>query len=330
MLSNLSNNCIPIEEIPVLLTIFNRPDKTRVVMENLRRIKPKRLFVAADGPRLDCPQDKEKCQLAREEATTVDWDCEIKTKFLEGNIGCDPAVSSAIEWFFQDVEHGIILEDDCILSPDFFLFCGDLFVRYYDDQRIMQISSVSPYETREHSYDYHFSRIFRCHGGWGTWRRAWKHYTSDMHRYSDTEALAILKAHHPDYYNCLWLYKLLLEFKRGSLKYPYWAHWDFQWNLSCAAQNGLSIVPEKNLMVNIGFDENSTHTKKTNPVLENLEHQPLRFPLRHPRFIYADSQPERSLDKRIYRSLSLKSRCMYLLRRAAGAISYLRERMPYG
>lgn len=327
---SLSNSCIPNEEIPVLLTIFNRPDKTRAVMENLRQIKPKRLFVAADGPRLDRPQDIEKCRLAREVATTVDWACDIKTRFLDDNIRCDPAVSSAIAWFFQNEEYGIILEDDCLLHPHFFAFCGELFKRYSDDQRIMQISSISPYASRKHPYDYHFSRLFRGHGGWATWRRAWMHYTAEMERYSDDEAFEILKAYYPDYYKCLFFYRGLLAYKRGSLVKQYWTHWDYQWNMACSAQNGLSIVPEKNLMINIGFDEDSTITKNMNPVFENLQVHPLQFPLRHPPFIYADSRPERSLEKRVYRSLSLKSRCMYLLRRALGVLYYLREVMPFG
>jgi len=326
--SSLSHSRTPNEEIPVLLTIFNRPDKTRAVMENLRHIKPKQLFVAADGPRLDRPQDIEKCRLAREVATTVDWACDIKTRYLDDNMECDPAVSSAIDWFFDHVELGIILEDDCIIHAHFFAFCGELFVRYADDQRIMQISSFSPYATRKHPYDYHFSRMFRCSGGWGTWRRAWKHYTSDMNRYTDQEALAILKAYHLDHWKCLQQYRALLKSKNGSPNQ--WVHWDFQWNLACAAQNGLSIVPEKNLLINIGFDEDSTHTGQVNPIFENLQAQPLQFPLRHPRFVYADNEPERSLEQRIYRSLPLKSRCMYLLRRALGTMSYLREIMPYG
>jgi hypothetical protein len=324
MPSNLPNCRIPDEEIPVLLTIFNRPDKTKAVMENLRQIKPKRLFVAADGPRLDHPQDQEKCRQARQEATTVDWDCDIKTRFLDDNMGVDPAVSMAIEWFFQNVEYGIILEDDGVVHPHFFTFCGELLVRYADDQRIMQISSLSPYEAREHPYDYHFSRMFRCSGGWATWRRAWKHFIADMYRYSDKDALAILKAYHPDNSHCLLLYRKFKKFKKGGLDY-----WDFKWNMACYAQNALSIVPEKNLLDNIGFDEDGTHTQQANPVFENLQVQPLRFPLRHPPCVYADSQPERSLEKKIYRSLSLKSRCMYLLRRVLGAIYYLRDVMPY-
>lgn len=336
LLSKFSYSSIPIEEIPVLLTIFNRPEKTKAVIENLRQIKPKRIFVAADGPRIDHPQDHEKCRLAREAATSIDWACDVKTRFLDDNIGCDPAVSSAIDWFFQNVECGIILEDDCIVHPHFFTFCGELFVRYASDQRIMQISSLSPYDARTHPSDYHFSRIFRCSGGWGTWRRAWKHFISDMRQYKDDEVLTILKTYNLDYYECVWRFRafkaynkgITMVYRKGSLFRLYWGHWDYQWNLACAAQNGLCIVPEKNLMINIGFDEDSTNTKEANIVFEK-QIQSIQFPLRHPLLICADWQPERSLVKRLYCGLSLKSRCMYLLRRILGAIYYLREVMPY-
>jgi GR25 family glycosyltransferase involved in LPS biosynthesis len=324
------NNCIRDEDIPVLLTIFNRPAKVRAVIENLRQIKPNRLFVSADGPRPDYPRDIENCQLARQEATNVDWDCDIKTRFLDRNIGCDLAVPPAIDWFFQNEEYGIILEDDCLVHPHFFQFCGELLARYYDDRRIMQISSLSPYARREHPYDYHFSRIFRCSGGWATWRRAWNYFVGDMHRYSDKEALAILKAANYNYTLCYRLYRHYLASKSGrEVQSPY-THWDYQWNLACAAQNGLAVVPEKNLMNNIGFDDDSTHTTGINPVFENLTVQPLRFPLRHPSFVFADNRPERSLEKKIFRSFSLKSRFMYLLRQAAGAVYYLDEVAPYG
>jgi len=325
MSSNILNNRIPNEDIPVLLTIFNRPDKTRAVIDNLRQIKPKRLFVVADGPRPDHPQDVEKCRLARQEATNVDWDCDLETRFHDGNIGCDTAVASAIDWFFQNVEYGIILEDDGVPQPHFFAFCGELFDRYSQDNRIMQISAVSPFNSRTYQYDYHFSHVFRCAGTWGTWRRAWLHFTRDMSRYGDDEAFTILKSYHSDHAVIRQQFKKFLAFKKGAFD-----NWDFQWNMACFAQNGLCIVPEKNLMLNIGFDEEGTHTRRMEPTYDGLEPQPIRFPLRHPPFVYADGEPEKNLEKKIYRSLSLKSRCMYLLRRVLGTTSYLRDVMPYG
>lgn len=327
MASNTSSKCIRDEDIPVLLTVFNRPEKLRAVVQNLRQIRPKRLFVAADGPRRDHSEDAEKCQRARLEGTNVDWDCHVETRFLNDNIGCDQAIPSAIDWFFQHVEHGIILEDDCIIHPHFFAFCGELLIRYSNDERIMQLSSLSPYPPRAHHYDYHFSRIFRPSGGWATWRRAWNHFTMDLHRYSDREALAILQASRQDRAVCRQKYKLLQEFKKGSLRH--WSAWDVKWGMSCASQNGLNIVPENNLMNNIGFDTDSTHTRSINPVFENLHVQPLRFPIRHPSFVYADSQPERSLERKVYSRLPAKSRCMYVLRRVLGALVYLREVLPF-
>ena len=244
------------------------------------------------------------------------------------NIGVDPGVRTGMEWFFRHVEYGIMLEDDCILHPHFFTFCGELLARYYDDERVMQISSLSPYAPRKHPYDYHFSRMFRCSGGWATWRRAWKYYTSEMGRYSDQETFAILKACNWDYPKCLQQYKTLMEFQKGSRNQ--WVHWDFQWNMACHAQNGLAIVPEKNLMINIGFDEESTHTQEIDPIFQSLRTQPLVFPLRHPPLVYADSQPERSLEKKIYRNLSIKSRCVHVLRQVLGGIAYLSETLSFG
>jgi len=325
MPSNPQSGRIPSEDIPVLLTIFNRPDKTRAVIENLRQIKPKRLFVVADGPRSSRPEDMEKCRLARQEATNVDWECDLKTRFHDRNIGCDLAVSSAIDWFFRNVEYGIILEDDGVPQPQFFTFCGELFDRYANDLRIMQISSASPCNPRQHPYDYHFSHTFRCAGTWGTWRRAWTHFTRDLGRYGDDEAFTIVKSCHADHAVIRQQFRKFSAFKKGVFN-----NWDFQWNMACFAQNGLCVVPEKNLILNIGFDEESTHTRKTEPTYDGLEPQPIRFPLRHPPFIYADGGPEKSLEMKIYRSLSLKSRCMYLLRRILGMFSYLRDVMPYG
>jgi hypothetical protein len=320
-------NRIPSDAIPVLLILFNRPDMVKPVIENLRQVRPKRLFLAADGPRVGHPQDADKCRLAREAALSVDWDCHIETRFHETNLGCDPAVSSAIDWFFQQVECGILLEDDCLVHPDYFALCGELLERYREDERIMQIASFSPYPKREHSYDYHFSRRFRCSGGWATWRRAWIKFRSDMHQYQDRESWQILNAYHRDYLMLNRSYRSLIACRNG--KRTHWDHWDFQWNLSCNAQNGLSLVPEPNLMLNIGFGEDSTHTKEIDPIFHGLAFESLSFPLRHPPLVYADQEPEQGLEKRLYHALPLAGRCKWLLRHVLGAWMHFREMLPW-
>ena len=309
------------DTVPVLLVIFNRPEKTRRVIEALRQVRPVQVFVAADGPRPDRPDDVEKCRLARQAVSEIDWPCDLKTRFLDENVGCDPSVSAAIHWFFEHVEHGVILEDDCVPHPDYFRFCAELFERYVDDTRIMQVSSFAPYLDRNHPYSYHFSRTFRC-WGWGTWRRAWALYSDSLGRY-DNGIDQMLKAYFPSSAKYAEKRKLYETFRLGKRD-----NWDSKWNVACYAQNGLCIVPEKNLISNIGYDEESTHTTKASPIFSNLQTEPLEFPLRHPPFVFADGRPERSLEKRLYRSLSFKSRCAWRLRHVLGAMRDFWETRP--
>src|SRR5450759_4497034 len=120
-------------ETPVLFLIFNRSDTTQQVFNQIRQIKPKYLFVAADGPRLDRPVEIEKCLETKSIIQQIDWDCELKSLFSETNLGCRVGVSSAITWFFENVEQGIILEDDCLPDLSFFPYCENLLNKYKDD-----------------------------------------------------------------------------------------------------------------------------------------------------------------------------------------------------
>lgn len=174
-------------ERPILLLIFNRPDKVRVLMEALAAVRPARLFISADGPRPHVSSDIERCAEARRVAQKLSWPCEIETNFSETNLGCKVGVSSAITWFFSRVEEGIILEDDCIPDPSFFPYCAELLERYRNNERVMHINGTTLLdinEVREPNHSYHFSHIDSV-WGWATWRRAWKLYDIDM-LYADT------------------------------------------------------------------------------------------------------------------------------------------------
>jgi hypothetical protein len=310
------------EAIAVLLVIFNRPEHSRRVIEALRQAKPTRLFVAADGPRVSHPEDIKKCWLARQAVTDIDWPCEVKTQYLDENLGCGLAVSSATSWFFGHVEQGIILEDDCVPHPHFFPFCNELFERYADDERIMRIAGLSPYPPRNYPYDYHFSRRFHC-SGWGTWRRAWRHFSYELNGIDKGEFLEMVRTYYPFHFGRAAKLKKFSEAKSGVLNTC-----AFRWEVACYAQNGLTIVPEQNLITNIGYGDAATHTRCVNPVFANLETHPLEFPLRHPPFVYADGRPSRSLEKAIQRALPFRSRCAQRLRHVLGAVADFFETMP--
>lgn len=281
-----------IQDVPVLFMIFNRPETTKQVFAAIQKEKPKRLFVAADGPRDNKPGEAEKCEEVRKIATAVDWDCEVKTLFRDQNLGCGKAPAGAISWFFENVEEGIILEDDCYPSHEFFLFCAELLQRFRNDNRIMEIggNNLLKGEVKSNDYSYYFSN-HNMIWGWATWRRAWKIYDFEMNLYKkvrDTEFLDT--CFHSDHE--LSYFKWIFDKTIANLKNITW--WDYQWEFIRRINSGLVVVPEKNLVINIGIGANATHTLDPGGAGHDMKHEKIKFPLKHPDFILADLKRDKS------------------------------------
>jgi hypothetical protein len=249
---------------PVLFLIFNRPDTTAQVFEAIRQAKPKQLFIAADGPREGRPDDLEKCKKAREIALQVDWECEVRTLFREKNLGCKYAVSSAIDWFFENVEEGIILEDDTLPDQSFFNFCEQLLAYYRDHERIMHIGGVN-FQLGKHrgKASYYFSKYSHV-WGWATWRRAWRYYSVDVNCLGEIELLINIKQSFSSTSVQNYWINLFNELKQNNID-----TWDYQWNFTVWNTKGLSIVPNFNLVTNIGFGVEATHTKNPECIFSN-------------------------------------------------------------
>jgi len=243
---------------PVLLIIFNRPHTTRCVLEVIRQVKPSCLFVAADGPRSDHPDDEEKCKLTRAVIDEmVDWPCDLRKNYADVNMGCGPRPATAITWFFENVEQGIILEDDCVPHPTFFRFCEELLEYYKDNERVMHIGGNNfQYGRKRGNASYYFS-TFTHNWGWATWRRAWKFFD-----YTATSAEA-----------------------RQHI-------WDFQWLKAVRRNKGVAVLPNVTLVSNIGFDEDATHASGM-PPFANLPVAPMTFPLIHSSRIETDRAADR-------------------------------------
>jgi hypothetical protein len=248
-------NFIEDKDVPVLFIIFNRQNETSKVFEQIRKAAPKKLFIAADGPRLSHSNDIDKCELTRLACSNIDWDCEVFTKFENNNQGCKLAVSSAISWFFESVEAGIILEDDCFPSLSFFSFCRQMLNRYQFDLRVMQISG-SNYLGNMYSPDddYYFSALNDI-WGWATWRRAWNEFDLNMPGYEKFKANGGIKKYLRDRDMSNWLTMYF-----DDAKNPEASVWSSQWAYAVIKNNALTIVPSKNLVDNIGFDDQGTHS----------------------------------------------------------------------
>ncbi len=294
---------------PVALFIFNRPDTTQKVFNRLKEVKPSQLFVIADGPRNHKLGEKEKCQQVRQIIESIDWSCEVLTNYSDINLGCKKRVSTGLDWVFSQVEEAIILEDDCLPDLSFFRFCEELLNQYRDDERIFVISGNNfQFGRKRTSYSYYFSLYNHC-WGWATWRRAWQHFDVDMKLWSTVR-------------DGDWLKDIL----QNPFAVKYWHNkfqqtfenkintWDFQWTLACWLQNGLTILPNINLVSNIGFNNiESTNTRNNKSPFANMSTQTMQFPLVHPPFMICDTNADNYTYKimfgfwsRFYRKLKEK------------------------
>lgn len=231
---------------PVLLLIFNRSAQALQVLEAIRQQQPAQLFIAADGPRENKPGETELCHATRDAVLHhIDWPCEVKTLFRPRNLGCGKAVSSAISWFFEEVEEGIILEDDCLPDSSFFTFCSELLERYRLDEKIMHIGG-SNYQMGIERGDasYYFSKYAHI-WGWASWRRAWKYYDFTLQRYSQHDSTHFIPRFQHDL-------RIIYEQKIDT--------WDIQWFMSVLFNDGIAITPNTNLIRNTGFGQDATHT----------------------------------------------------------------------
>jgi len=277
----MKDNFVPPSPLttPVLFLIFNRPDTTQKVFNAIRQAKPKQFFIAADGPRPDKEGEIEKCQKARQIATSVDWDCEVKTLFRDRNLGCKIAVSSAIDWFFENIEEGIILEDDCLPDQSFFQFSKIMLEKYRNDSRIMMISGTNYlFNKVTISESYFFSKYYAI-WGWATWRRAWMKYDINMNNWPEFRDSKQLTRVFND--------KKIIEYYINMFQRVYDNKincWGIQWVYSCIFNNGLSIVPGKNLISNIG--NTGTHTGSKPSIFINMSTGTININnIKHPVFV---------------------------------------------
>ena len=290
---------------PILLLTFNRPELLREVIAVVRDIRPNQLFVASDGPRVGILGDAHRVTESRRVIEElVDWPCIVEKRYSDVNQGCRVGVSEAITWFFEHVEEGIILEDDCVAHPDVFRYCTELLDRYRDEPRVMNIAGdnsvgLSPTDTTS---SYCFTRQPLI-WGWATWRRAWDRYDADLDGWrtlrSDADRLNELW---PDPVERRWqtrkLERLLATGQPDS--------WAYRWSFSVEVHDGLSVTPAVNLVRNVGFSPEATHTTGGSSPRANVPSQSI-LPLCHPSTITRDSSVEQQIFNRVHGGATLRN-----------------------
>ncbi len=276
----------------VLLAVFNRPDQTRRVFDAIRAARPKRLFVTADGPRPHVQGDAARCEETRRIATAVDWDCQVVTRFGATNLGVKQALSAGISWFFDQVEDGIILEDDCLPDATFFSFCAELLACYRDDEKIMQISGSNflPAGTITPQNSYYCTAINDI-WGWATWRRAWRHFDLDMPGYARFRSEGRIQSYFGDRAIADWMQSYFdeAELYRDNERIGIWSS---AWSYAMCREGGYTLAPSHNLVANIGIEGDATNSGAS---FRLYDQYPVRSigPLQHPPTLEVDHEADR-------------------------------------
>jgi len=280
---------------PVAFIIFKRPQETERVFAEIRKVKPQKLLVVADGPRADRPGEDQDCDRVRAIIDRVDWDCEVLKNYADINLGCKRRVSSGINWVFETVEEAIILEDDCLPHPTFFRFAEELLDRYRDDGRIISISGQNVQFGRKRTdYSYYFSRYNHC-WSWASWRRAWQHYDFDMKLWPeirDGNFLADVLGDPQAVKVWTNIFQLCYDGKLDA--------WDFQLTFASFIQNGMNILANVNLVSNIGHGTRATNTYDVNSPYSNMPVEAITFPMKHPPFAIRDTQADNFTQNTLY------------------------------
>ncbi len=267
---------------PVALIIFNRPDTAARVFNEIAKAKPPKLLVVADGPRHHRVGEAERCRQTRAIIEQVDWPCEVLTNFADTNMGCKMRVSSGIDWIFEMVEEAIILEDDCLPEPTFFRFCQEMLSRYRDDERVSMVSGGNLQFGRQRgSASYYFSRYTHI-WGWASWRRAWKHYDRDLTLWPKYRDEGWLESSFSSKGEQAYWRNSFEAVHNGSLD-----TWDCSWTFTCLLKGMLQVAPNVNLISNIGFGPEATHTQVVG-IHANMATEPMIFPLIHPDAVLQD------------------------------------------
>ncbi len=265
---------------PILLITFNRPTHTRLVWNEIKKQQPKQVFIFQDGAREGNTIDTKK----REAVRTIfeeerDWDCELKTFYSNENAGCGKGPAAAISWFFENVDQGIIIEDDTVPGQDFFGFAEELLLKYQNHTDIRAITSMKVDDKIFGDSSYYFSMMNRTFCAWATWKRAWSDFDYYLRNISQNKLNKTLKDYGLKLREREYWLERLVEIQKDGLGDT---SWDQQFWMSIWLNNGKGICPNKNLSKNIGFDNEGTHTLDENNIAANIEVESI-LPLKHPK-----------------------------------------------
>jgi hypothetical protein len=302
-------------QAPLLFLVFNRPDTTEQVLKAIRLYRPERLYVACDGPRVDRPGEEDLVgTVQRIISEGVDWPCSLFSLYRDTNLGCKKAVSSALDWFFENEEAGIVLEDDCLPHPDFWRYCNELLVRYAYDERVFMISGNNFQDGKKVNDDSYYVSALTHIWGWASWRRSWQKVDLELGGYDDWVQQGGLQ-------RLFGRGRWTGDWKRTFERYRQGRYntWDYPFLFAAWKHGQYALLPSVNLVSNIGFGhQGATHTGEDIYFqIGNIPTYSIKFPLKHPSDWSLNKSADRyTLERKMFptKARKLHRFIVYLLR----------------
>jgi len=240
-------------KVPVLLITYKRPETTRLVLNEIRKIQPLKLYISQNlyANKTDIKKHTETLEIIE----NIDWNCEVNYLRYQNHLSARDSIYNSISWFFENVEEGIILEDDCLPNESFFKFCEILLSKYKNNKEINMIAGTNYFEDLNDEMNYFYSKHFMV-WGWATWKDRWQEFKlEDFSRYYQELQITSLKK----YYSRRYIHYMNKRWKKSS-RFEI-DTWDYQWVHHCLLKETFSIVPPRNLISNIGIDGTNTRFK---------------------------------------------------------------------
>lgn len=247
---------------PVMLFVFNRPDKLSKVFEVIKKVKPETLILVSDGPRTSIPNEKYLVEESRRIVDNIDWVCDVHKIYSEINQGLYTTMWDAFDYIFSLFDRVIVLEDDVVPTESFFTFTSELLEKYKDDKRIQRISGMNflgeyPLDLNK---DYFFAKEASI-WGFAFWKRIYLDFDRG-HKYSGEYVDDQMKSKMPKQ-----VYKEYMNYQKSGYSNGHMAGLEYFFGLHKHLYNTTCVIPRKNLISNIGFGMDSMHSNdlKTMP-----------------------------------------------------------------
>lgn len=244
-------------KIPIAIFFYNRPNLLKQLWAVIEKVRPSHLLLVADGARND--EDEKKVEACRAIVSDIHWPCKVQQLYRNHNLGVGPSVAKGLDWVFSQVDYAIILEDDLIPHLDFFPFMEQMLLKYENKADIFQVCGTNLLDQVALDGHYFYSRHVLLPWGWGSWARAWAHYDFNLKWWAREQSIVAERIkENIDFWHPIF------DFTAHS---P--SSWDIQWAATTWRYGGQSIIPQKNLVKNLGFGPDATFTNKASSTFKN-------------------------------------------------------------